>query len=254
MQRKIARKKTSEANQEESTEVVVFNGHATASDAKTSPETSVPGTESEGSPNEQSPNIVAQLGQFSPQLINDSQNILKSILSLDRSTSTSIQPTNISISMSQEELVQPSITSSMSLNFNQNSASSQFKQTHSYFSAGLSHDQSPQTTLVQMKHTVGGAYSLPALSTLSYNLPDLVPNSIFSEELNTNNSQKNFLKDISHSNSQTPIPNKNSYDITAPIPIHANTNVAIAALDPEQKLRRNSLLSLFSASTSTKQS
>ncbi|CAG8589955.1 1413_t:CDS:2 [Funneliformis mosseae] len=155
------RKKTAEAsNQDESTEVVIFNGHAATSDTKeTSPETSVPGTESESSHHEQSPNISAQLGQF----------------------------------------------------------------------------------------------SLPALT---FNLPELGPNSVLSpKELNANHSKNNnFLKNIPHCNSQTPIPNKNSYDITAPIPIPANTNVAIAALDPEQKLRRNSLLNIFSSSTSSKQS
>ncbi|CAI2167837.1 9478_t:CDS:2 [Funneliformis geosporum] len=158
-QRKNRKKNAEASNQDESIEVVIFNGHAATSDAKeTSPETSVPGTESESSHHEQSPNISAQLGQFS-------------------------------------------------------------------------------------------------LPSLSYNLPELGPNSVLpSEELITNHSQKIFLKNIPRSDSQTPIPNKNSSDITAPIPIHANTNVAIAALDPEQKLRRNSLLNIFSSSTSSKHS
>ncbi|CAB4404121.1 unnamed protein product [Rhizophagus irregularis] len=209
MQRKIARKKAAEtSNQEESTEVVIFNGHATTSNVKeTSPETSVPGTDSEGSAHEQSPNIGAQLSQFSPQTI-DSQNILNSILCVNRPTST--QPTNNSI----EE-------------------SSQFKQNHSYFSTGPIIDQSPQTTLVQMKNPVINDYSanlLPQLGSLQ------ISNTVFSEE---RNSPKNYLKGISRSNSQTPIQNNNNRDITAPIPIHA---------------RQNSLLSLFAASTSARPS
>jgi hypothetical protein len=226
MQRKIARKKASEtSNQEESTEVVIFNGHAATSSVKeTSPETSVPGTESESSPIELSPNIGAQLI--------DSQNILKSILGLNRSTST--QPANNPISMSQEELAQQSIASS-----------TQFKQIHSYFSTGLSIEQS-QAVPAQMKHSAVDVHSATVLPYHNFQ----TPNSIYSEELNVNHSQKNFLK----SASQTPIQNKHNHDITAPIPIHANTNVAIAALDPEQKLRRNSLLSLFAASTSARTS
>ncbi|GES86312.1 DCP2-domain-containing protein [Rhizophagus clarus] len=223
-QRKIARKKATEpSNHEESTEVVIFNGHAAASSVKeTSPETSVPGTDSEGSAHEQSPNIGAQLNQFSPQTI-DSQNILNSILCVNRSTST--QPTNNPI----EELVQ-------------------FKQNHSYFSTGPIIDQSPQTSLVQMKNTVINDYS----ATLFPQLGNLqISNTVFSDEHNV---QKNYSKGISRSNSQTPIQNKNNRDITAPIPIHANANVAIAALDPEQKLRQNSLLSLFAASTSARPS
>ncbi|RIA90406.1 hypothetical protein C1645_155761 [Glomus cerebriforme] len=221
-QRKIARKRAAEtSNHDESTEVVIYNGHVATSNVKEiSPETSVPGTESEGSPNEQSPNISAQLNQFSPQII-DSQNILNSIL-LNRSTST--QPIDNSILMSQEETM---------------ASSMQFKQNHSYFSTGLP-DQSPQNFV--MDHSATSQYHLPELGNLQ------TPNTIFSEELN---SQKHFLKGISRSNSQTPIHNR---DITAPIPIHANTNVAIAALDPEQKLRRNSLLSLFTASTSARPS
>jgi hypothetical protein len=220
MQRKIARKKAAEtSNQDESTEVVIFNGHATTSNVKeTSPETSVPGTDSEGSVHEQSPSIGAQLNQFSPQII-DSQNILNSILS------TSTQSAINSI----EESVQ-------------------FKQNHSYFSTGPIIDQSPQTTLIQMKNTVINDYSatlLPQFDNLQ------ISNTVFSEE---RNAQKNYSKGISRSNSQTPIQSKNNRDITAPIPIHANTNVAIAALDPEQKLRQNSLLSLFAASTSARPS
>jgi len=218
MQRKIARKKAAEtSNQEESTEVVIFNGHATTSNVKeTSPETSVPGTDSEGSAHEHSPNIGAQLKQFSPQTI-DSQNILNSILCVNRSASS--QPKNNFI----EESVQ-------------------FKQNHSYFSTGPIIDKSPQSTLAQMKNTVINDYSatlLPKLGNLQ------ISNTIFSDERSA------CSKGISRSNS-TLI--NNNRDITAPIHLHANTNVAIAALDPEQKLRQNSLLSLFAASTSSRPS
>ncbi|CAG8852261.1 22734_t:CDS:2, partial [Racocetra persica] len=60
--------------------IVVFNGHGADSGPKeTSPETSVPGTESEGSPHEQSPTFSGKLHEPSPNIHGTSQTIMRSM-------------------------------------------------------------------------------------------------------------------------------------------------------------------------------
>ncbi|CAG8762892.1 2974_t:CDS:2, partial [Dentiscutata erythropus] len=241
-QRKLVRKRVTDAShQEESSEVVVFNGHGTDSGPKeTSPETSVPGTESEGSPHEQSPTFSVKLHKSSPNIHGTSQTIMRSMFSLDAPMSTRIPTFSTSLPQELQQLNAPD--AGLNFEYNQMPAS-EFTQSHSYFSTSLPLGQSPFDS-----YTSNGLTFLQS-----------TPNKIQSSSLSNLEGAKLHMPrrkssiGSTYSNSHSHINTTNSRDITAPVPINANSNAAIAALDPEQKLRRNSLLSLFTASTSSKQ-
>ncbi|CAG8474128.1 7817_t:CDS:2, partial [Scutellospora calospora] len=238
-QRKLVRKRiTDTSQQEESSEVMVFNGHGTDSGQKeTSPETSVPGTESEGSLHEQSPTFDEKIHKSSPNIQGTSQTIIRSMFSLDDSMSTQMS-TFPTLQISQE--LQQISTSDAGLNFEYNQMSaSEFTQPHSYFSTSLPLGQSPFNS-----------YTLNGL-TFHQSTPSKIQSSCLStlEDANLHAPRRKSSIGTTYSNSHSHINTTNNHDITAPVPINANSNAAIAALDPEQKLRRNSLLNLFTAST-----
>ncbi|CAG8826762.1 3695_t:CDS:2, partial [Gigaspora margarita] len=241
-QRRMVRKRITDAShQEESSEVVVFNGHGTDSGPKeTSPETSVPGTESEGSPHEQSPTFSGNLHKSSPNIHDTSQTIMRSMFSLDAPMSTQIPTFSTSLPQELQQLNAPDA----GLNFEYNQIpASEFIQSHSYFSTSLPLGQS----------------SFDSYTSNGLTFHQSTPNKIQSSSLSNLEGAKLHMPrrkssiGSTYSNSHSHVNATNSRDITAPVPINANSNVAIAALDPEQKLRRNSLLSLFTASTSSKQ-
>ncbi|CAG8615305.1 22403_t:CDS:2 [Cetraspora pellucida] len=241
-QRKMVRKRiTDESQQEESSEVVVFNGHGTDSGPKeTSPETSVPGTESEGSPHEQSPTFSGKLHETSSNIHGTSQTIMRSMFSLDTPISTQISTFSTSLPQELQQLNAPD--AGLNFEYNQMPAS-EFIQSHSYFSTSLPLGQSPSESYIANGLNFHQSTSSKIQSSSLSNLEGA------KLHMPRRKSSIGSIYSNSHSHNHT----TNSSDITAPVPINANSNAAIAALDPEQKLRRNSLLSLFTASTSTKQ-
>ncbi|CAG8500581.1 5284_t:CDS:2 [Acaulospora morrowiae] len=228
MQKKLNRKRI--AGTEESSEVTIFNNHTDLGQKETSPETSVPGTESEGSPQEQSPNFSEYLRQPSPRDHDTSHNIMKTILGIDTSNSNP--------SYLQKHRPSERINYDDDLTVTPN----RFTHTHSYPSTSLPLNQSsiiPNTSIIN--------------AHLPYNQSTLATGQQYDKaSAMVKSGTKPSITSV-YPNSHTSVPTNDKRDITAPIPIRANSNVSIAALDSEQRLRRNSLLSLFTAPTSTKE-
>ncbi|CAG8439243.1 6545_t:CDS:2 [Diversispora eburnea] len=255
MQRKMVRKRNIGNLQLEESEAEIFNGNTNATGQKeTSPETSVPGTESEGSPPEKFQHLNSEhFKQSSSNNHDNSQNMMRSVLGLD--SSQIYNPQN----SQKGKDIDIGLTYDNNLAYTNNG----FDHPYSYFSTSLPlghSSHSPLTSNAQFDTSIIGMHSSNHLS--NYNsIPGMrqQDNSIVFEKSTTFNSRtKSSVNQIYLNNTQLssspvlPIDKRDVTDITAPKPIHANTNVAVAALDPEQPLRRNSLLSLFAASTSTR--
>ncbi|RHZ47641.1 hypothetical protein Glove_575g20 [Diversispora epigaea] len=254
MQRKMARKRNVGNLQLEESEAEIFNGNTNVTGQKeTSPETSVPGTESEGSPSEKFQNFNNEHFKQPSSLKNhdNSQNMMRSVLGLDPSQ----------IFNPQNSQKGKDIDIGLTYDNNQMYTNNGFNQSYSYFSTSLplghSTSHSPLTSNVQFDTSIIGVHPSNHLSNYK-STPGMrqQDNSMIFEKSTTFNSRTKPSVNQIYLNTQAsaspilPIDNKRDVtDITAPKPIHANTNLAVAVL--EQPLRRNSLLSLFAASTST---
>lgn len=256
----MARKRNNGNLQLEESEAETFNGNTNVSGQKeTSPETSVLGTESEGSPPEKFRNINSEHFKQPSSLKahDDSQNIMRSVLGLDPSPMFDLHNSQKGkepdVGYNQTYTNNSNNTNGTN---NTNNTNNGFDHSYSYFSTSLPLGHSPHSPLISnmQPDTIMGSHSSNHLSYYkSISGMYQQDNSTILESSTTFNSRTKPLVNANsvYSNTHSTIDNRDVTDITAPKPIHANTNVAVAVL-AEQPHRRDSLLSLFTASTSTR--